>query len=419
MKIFDMLPLKQYTSTMASVVMLEVLSLLFMFTPTQCTKVTVTAPVNPVQVGRILSIHCEIREMDSSHRVALSRVVGDSEEDIISVDKNLLIEDTATNGRTFIAERQLVDGATVFFLSIIDVTKGDQGEYLCKVKTSSMDVTIAKQSVTVDLTYFPDESSPSCWPQEVPDLTEGIPFTFNCSSVKGNPTVDITWSRGGVDIQSEPLQETSDGSSVYSALRFTPKLSDKGAILLCTISSPAFPEDSRNCHIGPLTINANPNAPKYPQNKPADTITPTDTKHTDIVIDESVGGGKDTKTSTRPSAKCKEACSALSSSVFYWVMATVVAGLIAIVFLITGIILYIRYCRIVAQGKERRFAACRQSPDDVYEKLEYRKGDKTLYMSLDKHGMKTEAPGSVYGQTAEGVHYNMTPTHIRPQPQFS
>lgn len=415
-----MLPYAQSAFTMAYVVVVEVLLLLFMFKPTQCTKVSVTAPVNPVQVGRILSIHCEIRDLDGSHKVKLTREVGGKEEEVISVDKNLIIEDPATNERTFIAERHLVNGAVVFFLSIIDVAKEDEGEYLCKVVPSNLEGTIARHSVRVNLNYFPDESNPSCWPQEVPELIEGIPFTFNCSSAKGNPTVDISWSRGGVDIQSNPVQESSDGSSVYSALRFIPNLNDKGAILKCTIKSSTFPEEEpRYCHIGPLTIKANPNAPKHPQNKPANTIKPPDTKHTDIVIDDNVGGGKDTKTSTRPSAKCKEACSALSSPVFYWVMATVVAGLIAIVFLITGIILYIRYCRIVAQGKERRFTACRQSPDDVYEKLEYRKGDKTLYMSLDKHGMKTEVPGSVYGQTTEGVHYNMTPTHIRPQPQFS
>ncbi len=396
-----------------------------MISSIDATELTVTAPVNPVHIGRILSIHCHIRDIVPKQKVTISRIIDEDEEQVISVDKTLLLdeEDTDTAGRTFIAERQLGDGSTVFFLSIIEVKKEDGGEYWCKVKSSNFEEIIAKESTIVNLNYFPDDTSPTCYGDQIPNLVEGIPFNFNCTSERGNPTVDITWTRGDIVIKKETAMESPDGSMVYSNLYFTPQLSDEGALLLCKVTSSSFPEKSQQCHIGPLKVRANPNAPKNPTvpRLPTDSLSPTFNQgDANEKTDE-----EDSMKSTRPSANCQEACSAFSTPVFYWVLGTIIAGIIAIVFLITGIVLYIRYCKMVAQGKERRFVY-RQSPEDVYEKLEYRKNDKTLYMSLDKHAIKgtdltqQQGLGGVYGQPqpTEGVHYNMTPTHIRP-PQLT
>ena len=401
-------------------------------------QLTVSAPVSPVQVGRILSIHCRVSEFEQDNgKVVISHVRktqngggekqgggggkkdGGEKETVISIGKTLLNDDDT---RVFIAERLLLDGSVVFFLSVTDVTAEDQGHYTCTLKSSNLDQILLRESVTIDLDYFPGDTSPVCWPPQIPELIEGEVAVLNCSSEKGNPTVDITWNQGGQDMmefrEDAETRIITEGAMIYSVLRFIPRLSDNSAVFLCRITSPAFPDVKRECHVGPVTVTPNPNGP--PSRKPANIVVDNDVRagteqRFPDIGDQSI----DPKESTRPSANCLDTCSAFSSPVVYWVMATIVAGLIALTFLITGIILYIRYTRIVASSKERQFV-CRQiSAEDAYEQLEYRKMDKMLYMSLDKQGIKTssDVPSSqcsVYGQSGL-VHYNATPTHMRQQ----
>ena len=75
--------------------------------------IVATSPVNPVKEQGLLTIHCQVRNLDDNHQVTITRRVGDRIQQI-SVDEDVL--GNAVDERVFLAVRQLLDGSTVYFL---------------------------------------------------------------------------------------------------------------------------------------------------------------------------------------------------------------------------------------------------------------------------------------------------------------
>ena len=235
--------------------------------------------------------------------------------------------------------------------------------------------------------YLPGDSDPACAHVESLNVMEGTQITLNCSSELANPTVDIQWSRtGGFKIPE--TRQSIHGTRVYLGFTFLPTLQDNNVVFLCEISSPMFPDFLQTCHIGPFQVYRNPNIVH-------------EARATDSTQIEVLSTGKDHinrpnsniehTLETGLSTKCHDICSSQRSPVLYWIIATMVACFLTILFFIMGIILVLKFRRLNVKPKPTYYIA--QHPmDDIYTELECRRGDSTVYMSLGKSAQAQRGP---------------------------
>ena len=342
------------------------------------TEIIATAPVNPVEEGSILSIHCEVRNLEENYKVVLyTRVNGKT----ISLSYGEIVTDEVDE-RVFLAVRQQLDGSTVYFMSIMDVRREEGGEYFCTVMDVA-DLTrtrVPYSSISMDVTYFPSDVDPVCSPKEPPIVNIGDIVTLNCSSAKASPTVEIGWTRTS---DNAPLSSTQNdgGNRVYSEYRFKVKASDHKAVYLCGITSQSYPSRKQTCHVGPIVVSGVTDdviespPPKHTEQDiliPSQPDRPHQPKHNDPIIN--------------PTSDCNDICVSSETSLLFWVIATCVAGILAFVFLIVGVFLFIKFNRLPEDLNATYISASHpQHIEKVYDELETRRLEhQTMYMSLDK-----------------------------------
>lgn len=370
---------------------------------TSQTSVTVTAPLNPVKQGDILSVHCKVERHSTSNTVQIARQ-RDSESDKKSLTTDNIITEEKEN-RMFIAKRLLKDSSTVFFLSITDVTRDDEAEYSCNVIQGISNI-IAEEKVKIKIQYFPEEG-PTCEssPAMPIKVLERELVILNCTSPIGNPAVDVTWIKTGGD--QTPFQTKGVSSdTAYSTLELHPTLADNdNSIYQCEVRSNVFRGNDyvHRCHIGPFEVVYNPTTP--PPTRITTTPSPVLTTPYRPPI-----------TPVLPE-ECKEFCRLEQEpTIFYWTIATVIAGILAIVFLIMGIIILIKYCMALHSARAERGRGSRGRPslvppgEEVDAGVEFRRDDNRVYMSLDRSGRVQAEP--LYQARGElvGAHYILTPT---------
>ena len=362
-------------------------------------SIGLTTPVNPVEQDGILSIHCQVSHLNSEEQeVTILRTTKNNNEKL-SVDEGVL---QGVDDRVFLAVRKLTDGSTVYFLSITDVQRSDEGDYFCKVITKAGTIKeLASESVHVGVTYYPDDSQPVCSPDVQKSLHAGSTLVLNCSSDVGNPVVSLDWSSG----MGEQLRDTREfikNNKAFSILTLTIQNDDDGAVYLCQMTSTQFPEEVRSCHVGPLKVIPNPNMP-------TNTLTESSNSNpknelTTVGLDTNKDKSGDIIRQLTPS-QCEDVCPA-SSRVMYWMVATVIAAALSIIFFIAAIALLIKYLH-APSAQRSHYVAARPTPEDIYSELECRRlGEGKVYMSLDKSVIK---PTDVDTSPQYGIHYHEMP----------
>ncbi|XP_072048137.1 uncharacterized protein [Amphiura filiformis] len=338
---------------------------------TEETQLQLTIPVEPVEDG-MLSLHCQIWNLDPEYTVIMARTIRSVRE---TLSFNRLVPDD--QDRMFLAVRQMPDSSVVYFLTIIQVTSEDTGNYSCKViTTSGKTADIATDSEEVIVSYFPHENSLDCAPNAGPmTLIAGKETTFNCSSqVTGHPLVSLEWNQVGSFTTLESDSTVTD-SQIHSQLSFTPSIKDDGAILLCIMTSPAFLDKTQSCHVGPLKV--------IPSSEDTEIIV------TQISGDVTVRTTKDSYDNdvVKPIAqRCGHLCEASTrSKLFYWILATSVTGALALIFLLFVLVLFLK---LVTRNKPskaiRKLPMEGLYPEDIYVDLERRRGGEKVYMALEK-----------------------------------
>ena len=298
------------------------------------TRVAVTVPVNPVKEGSILSMHCQVWNLEPGYKVAISRHGNQG----LTWDKVIVTND---DGRVFLAIRKMRDGSTVYFLSIMDIARSDEGEYSCKVVSmaSTLIEVIAVESATIAIQYYPAENNPVCSPSDSVAMYSGSLIALNCTSEAARPTVSLEWSRTG-DYPVPDSRSIVKRGIVYSQLLFRPTVEDTGAVFLCQVKSKVFPERAYSCHIGPITvIPSNSDASSQQHNGlPIQESYPTISTELQVWTDGAGAGGVQ-------AVECTQVCSSWTSSEYlhYWVVGTVLAGFLAFVFLIMVITLVFKH----------------------------------------------------------------------------
>ena len=348
--------------------------------------VHVTGSVNPVKTGGILSIHCQIWNLVDGYQVTISRQLdGESKSDQISWNEDVL---PSVEDRVFLALRQIGDGSVVYFLSIIDVTEEDKGIYRCKViNTADTFAEIAADYVSIDILFFPSESFPVCDHPQNMDVYAGDDVTLNCSSNAGNPIVALTWKRTKTGTIPKSTQITQNGVT-FSVLNLQPSLEDSETMYICHMSSNAFPELLKSCHVGPIKVSPPAITPESNRN---DVLVPRVTPpliHPNLAGSEATSSSTDVHQQHTPrlgessSSKCEDMCSMLNSPVLYWILATSVAGFSAFIFFIIGITLLVKVYRLSDPHRMRPIYSC--ATEDIYVDLDGRRDENRVYMTLEK-----------------------------------
>ena len=346
----------------------------------QAATLTVRTPVNPVQEGGILSLHCEVKNLERDREVTIFRNTSTGIEKL-SVNDDVL---PAAGDEVFLAKRQLEGATFVYFISLIHVSKEDSGEYFCKIAdVAGQKTDLPVASLIVQTTYFPPASDPICTPTNPGILLEGDLLTLSCSSEHANPRIGIAWFRTGSKSKLRSKENSMDGR-VYltSDLRIT--LTDEGAIFICKITSDAYPEREQTCHVGPIRVLS----------KSGSTITkPDNTRpehfgHPTTQILANVNpdlGGKDV-TLDRDRLNCDSVCVSEQSSLLHWILATSVAVVFAFIFLIVCIALFMKTRRIDAETNRPPSTYVRP-PDGIYTELECRRSQNKVYLPIE-HNIK-------------------------------
>lgn len=353
-----------------------------------------TAPLSDVEAGGILSLHCQVTDIQPGLEISLFRTVmkpnGDEDTDRISVDSVVtLTEDDRNEERIFLAVRQLEDGSVVHFLSIMDVSRYDSGSYACSlngVENGRHQVEMSYSTVPISVMYFPSEEEPKCSYSSTSDtLTMDSEIVLNCSSEKAYPTVTLSWSTGTSTSLHGGSVETR-GDRVYSVLRVRP--SGANTVYLCTVQSVAFPGRTHSsCHVGPLKIddyipdsnqnNGNTPVILYPS-LTGDQVATSATTF-DLTANNNNPGAQ------RP-VDCRKVCASSNASVTsIWIIATIAVGSIALVFLLLILILLYKHNKAHQTNNAFYVAHHPKEPmDQLYSELEYKRNQNMVYMALAK-----------------------------------
>ena len=339
------------------------------------TRVVAKAPMNPVNVNAILSVHCQIWHLQPDDSVSILRILSSNVHgEILSMKENVLqsIED-----RVFLAVRTMSDGSSSYFLSIAGVKQSDEGDYECQVLRGV--TSIAGDKVNIRVNHYPD-GPPVCTPQGPRTIQPGVLTRFNCTTGVGSPEVKIQWSRTRDAGREKGLQESNQvtvGDKTYAELGVVLLPEDTGAVFVCEITSPVFLNMKQTCVVGPLTIPKSDGKPGRQQLNPTTVQNQKD-------YNQNGGGSSTTNQIDISKTKCRHICSTFSSPVFQWMMATVIIGLIAIIFCIIGLFLFCKYNRLSSAKKQAisrvssAHTFCAKT-EDIYDEV-----DVKPYMTLHR-----------------------------------
>ena len=348
---------------------------LFSVSKTAVTTVEISIPVYPVTIGGILALQCQIWNMESDQIVKMFRVINDQTEEIISGTRYL---STTLGQRVFVTHRTMPGRITVYFMTILDMSLRDEGEYLCRVYTlSGRDyVKLAEDAVHVEVYFLPNSIYPQC--QSTPAITEnmhtGVQLTLSCISAKGAPAVTLKWKDNS---NKEIASRTDRQDDTVTSVSYQ-RLSDGiGSVFICEMTSPGFPDFIRRCRIGPITI----------------------TKTVDI--DMEVLSPKVTNPPTKQKTlisfnDCSSECPKDNEyTILYLSVSTVAAGILCVVFLTSTIIWCYKYHNIsieITDTQRRRNITSCDGSEPVYVSLQARQEPdrSSLYSAPERRSIYKE-----------------------------
>ena len=366
-------------------------------------SLSVTAPLEEVEEGGVFSIHCQVSSLEQGQEVTMLRTINGITERLALNDQ---IVRSSLGDRVFLATRLLDEGDTVYFLSVMDVEIGDQGEYTCEVISASRsDRDLPIGSVFINVMYFPSESSISCSKgTDYGPLMIGDSIILNCSSDAGYPVVDVQWRRAS---DPKPMLETkfhSNGNGVYGIYEHkVSKLDEGSTIFICTITSEAFPTEQRTCHTTSFALPPRKDPP-FPVDgvDNVDNVGNSNNPDESLPIETSV-----TTTNFRPTKQdCEKHCQNLEGSLLIWIITTISAVIIALTFLVLVIVLWAKYRSLNSQSRLTYQSSPMIYSEKIYDEVASKKDDcgnrgNVVYMSLDKRDVLRNPDGHDYIGTNE------------------
>ncbi len=362
---------------------LTYIALLSIYLCVESVRVEVSAPMNPIHEGSILSIRCQIWNLPSeNYQVTIFRTTPGGQHEMIAVDDHVTLE----NDNAFLAERQMTDGSIVYLLSVIYSPRSAAGEYVCKLRDIIGILTdLPSDSIHLQFFYFPSKSDPVCTSDTKSIVSIGSNVTVTCSSDIGSPPVSIQWqSDGETDIRHDKYEKQG---RKYAVLKFQVSKYHAGAMFSCKVSSVAFPQRTQTCHYGPIVLEGiATNELNVPHTEIPSSIF--DEKQTIPAVE------KPPVTSTNMVEQCAKECSDISlSRQLYWVISAIITGGLAFILLVLVLVLCLRYQRAnnIWNYQEETQARLREMKRErLYAELQTKQRESVIYMSLSRDNKRVQ-----------------------------
>ena len=361
------------------------LILLFSFlklSETIATTVEVTVPIHPLTVGGILAIQCHIQNMEDDYTVRMFRAINGRTEHL-TTEMIYFPSSVEQQGeqRLFVSKRTMPGGILVYFMTIVNLSYDDEGEYLCRVYTLSGGdyVKVTEGSTNVEIYFLPNRIYPQCQSEPVltENMNEGVQLKLKCISSRGSPEVALRW----VDNLNQEIFSTTKNQddTVSSEINVRTATSRHGLIFICEMSSPGFPGFKRTCKIGPITIKEKMERKKPPIIQPVIPMDPVETIKGNIITTN----------------ECTKCSSENKYTILYLSMATVAASILCMVFLTTTIIWCYKYHNIsseITNPQQRRNITSYDGSEPVYVSLQARQEPdrNSLYSAPDRRSIYKE-----------------------------
>ena len=329
------------------------------------TEVEMTTPITNVAVGDILAIQCQVWNIQDGYTVMIVRAIDGGSEPITTGSK---IMDSPIENQVFLSIRSFPDGSVVYFITILDVSQSDHGEYTCTVISGLRFV--AHDTIVVNIRDYPDKTQPICTanPAELV-ITEGSMLELTCSTYRTVPVVTLKW-RSRSSYQDQTSRNSSDGNSVFSTLIIRAQIAHQDAIFECEMTSHGFSDRKQVCQVGPIRVVKSKNS-----DTDASLIT--------------IGPGNNIGTTLLANGFITEDCSrntcqSSSFTVLILTLTTLATGILTVVFLTTTIIMCCKYHSASAEVNRDRheYIPCGAS-DPVYVSLQRRRENEQVYMTLE------------------------------------
>ncbi len=323
------------------------------------TRVEVSA-VNAATIGGMLAIQCQVWNMRDTYKVNFFHDVDGHTEQVTLINNHYA--PTSLGQRSYMAKRTFPDGSHCFFLTIVDVEYRDEGKFICKVYsfTNGLFNDIAQDSKVIQMNTFPATKYPSC--QSTPDIayvTVGNRLLLKCTSERTFPLVTLTWSSSSDSSITYNNRNTTANYEVSFESSMVLKPSHNGAVFVCTMTIPRFPDRERSCIIGPIEIIH-------------------DSSGTIVGTNPATGVVNSSKNKGILSKTCDMSCPQDNQiTLFYWAVALVGTTILMLIFLTTTIIWCCKYHSIsndVTPPVERRSVTYTSGDvvDPVYVSLQRR-----------------------------------------------
>ena len=336
------------------------------------TTVDVSTPINSVAVGGILVVQCQIWNIQNGDTVAIART---SEEGSEQISNSESITKSSVENRVYLSIRTFPDGSSVYFLTLLDASLEDTGNYVCSVTRISglLPSVISHDSIDVQIYSYPDKSQPYC-SGSPPSLMllEGNTLELTCNTYKTVPTVVLKW-RSLSTYQYLQAPNLFQGDTVVSRLYITIGKVHHGAIFRCEMTSPGFPDRMQSCEIGPFSVQFSSNA--------ADSGASLTTQTSKEIIKADIVNPITTL------GDCQNVCTSFNA-VFYLTVSTAATSLLAFIFFITTIGVCCKYHNNVSFDARRNQRYNVPTPpsqvsDPVYVSLSRRNTNERVYMTLE------------------------------------
>ncbi len=324
---------------------------------TRNTRIQVTS-INSATIGGILAIQCQVWNLRDNYEVNFFH-------DVNGQTKQVTFEThyapSSLGQRSYLAKRTFPDGSHVLFLTVVDVEQGDEGRYLCKAYSwSDGHNNILEDLIDIRIYSFPKSIYPSCdTTPNIASVSVGNRLMLKCTCERTFPLVTLTWSSSSDSSISHNTRNATTHYIVSFETSFVLQPVHNGAVFVCTMTSPGFPERERSCLIGPLDINHDSTG--------------------SIVGANSVSGvSKSGKNKASViSDTCKSCPEKDQFTLLYWGVALVGTSILMFIFLTTTIIWCCKYHTLssnVTQPVERRSVTYTSGDvvDPVYVSLQRR-----------------------------------------------
>ena len=331
--------------------------------------VEAASPIADVLEGGMLSIHCVFYNLDpQNHIVFIIRNINGNRERLTWNDG---LVPGVQDERVFIASRQLGGGGEyAYFLTVIEVSGDDSGEYTCQIVTKSALAMIDESSVTINVMHFP-KTDPTCNLQNPPPVYIGDVIAMNCTVGRTHSTISVKWIRTSTKEQMESKSKIDESGQTFAELTFQSTLQDVAAVFICEVTSPYFPAEKLKCHVGPLSLAVDPSKQEEDINSIENSLTVTPNKNLNIETPKTM-------------ESCKATCSVYKSPAMYWIIGTIISCFLAFVFFIVAVVLCIKLSAIPSPPEFGETLYSLQPPEDIYAQLEGRVEGSRLYMTLER-----------------------------------